>query len=97
MTTHESEEAPLDRVRDIGSAVGRNLRERLAEIDPEVLVVVASGSPAAARALSAAYAETSIPDLDLANLARWNQSGWNNAFRDTGTWTNTWGQSPPPK
>ncbi|WP_341718760.1 hypothetical protein QQG74_02995 [Micromonospora sp. FIMYZ51] len=97
MTAQESEEAPLSRVRDIGSAVGRNLRERLAEIDPELLVVVASGNPDSARALSAAYAETSIPGSDLANLARWNQSSWNNAFRDTGTWTNTWGQSPPPK
>ncbi|WP_446210310.1 hypothetical protein [Micromonospora sp. IBSANI012] len=97
MTAQESEEAPFGRVRAIGSAVGRDLRERLEEIDSELLVVVASGNPDAARALSAAHAESSIPASDLAVLAGWNQSSWNNAFTDGGTWTNTWGQSPPPQ
>lgn len=97
MTTQESEGASFDQARDIGSAVGKKLRERLAEIDSELLVVVASGNPNAARTLVAAHAESSIPASDLVVLAGWNQSSWNNAFSDGGTWTNTWGQSPPPQ
>lgn len=87
-----TEKTPLDKIRDIGRDVGRDLGERLKEIDPELLVVVASGNPNAAKNLRAALAESSLPAV----LA-WNQSSWNNAFTDSSGWTNTWGQSPPPQ
>jgi hypothetical protein len=93
MSEKEREKEPLDKVRDIGRDVGRDLGERLKEIDSELLVVVASGNPNAAKNLRAAQVESSLP----ASVLRWNQSTWNNAFKDSSGWTNTWAQSPPPQ
>jgi hypothetical protein len=87
----------LDKVRDLGKELGRDLGERLKEIDPELLVAVASGNPYAVRNLRPAQAESSLPASVLAALERWNQSSWNNAFRDSSGWTNTWAQSPMPR
>ncbi len=93
-TAPDSEIDHVERVCDIGGGLSKDLAERLKEIDPELLILVARGNPYAATNLSAAQAEAALPSSILATIQSWNQSSWNNSFRDGGTWTNTWAQSP---
>jgi hypothetical protein len=92
MTDKEPEKGSPDKVRDIGMSLGRDLGERLKAIDPELLVIVASGNPNAAKNLRAARVDSTLPESEL-TLA-WDQSSWHNVFRDSSGWTDVFGQSP---
>lgn len=92
MTDKEPKKDSLDKVRDVGMNLGKDLGERLKAIDPELLVIVASGNPNAARNLRAARVESTLPES--APTLAWDQSSWHNVFRDSSGWTDVFGQSP---
>lgn len=72
----------------------RGLGEKLREIDPKLLVVVAAGNPVAVKTLPVVPVAV-LPASILSILSDgWEQQSWHDVWTDSSGWTDVWGQSP---
>lgn len=73
---------------------GRDLGQRLREIDPKLLVVVAAGNVSSVKNLPVVPL-AALPVAILQTLQDgWEQSSWHDVWTDSSGWTDVWGQSP---
>lgn len=87
---------PKKEVLESAREGAKDLVQKLREIDPKLLVVVAAGNPKAVKSLPV-VAVASLPASILGLLRDgWEQSSWHDVWTDSGGWTDVWGQSPGP-
>lgn len=76
----------------------RGLGQKLREIDPKLLVVLAAGNPRSVKSLPFVQV-TPLPASILNRVVfadGWEQKSWHDVWADSGGWTDVWGQSPGP-
>ena len=90
---------PTKETLNVVRAGAKDLGRKLQEIDPKLLVVLATGDPRAVKSLPVVPV-ASLPSALLFSgvfADGWEQQSWHDVWRDSKGWTDVWGQSPAPE